>query len=293
MLIWKKYVGLLFLTGLLLALASKAYYSVQRMPGTKVVFECGMLPLSTNTNLPTQINRSSTTSLNPVGLTTLNEMDLQNHRSLSENQKSSLGSGSFTFQEDFNKGLSSAWKWLDEDPAAWNLDGGCLNVRRYPGHGFYSSDNNKVPVLYLPSIPLKDGVVAQVKVGFNVDKPYGQAGFIWFYDNNNYAKYIIEYFFNEGVHNVFLQEENGVPCKDGACTKVYPYQGNTSVELRMTYQDGKFFTQFRKIGESNWTSHFVSDAIPNNGNINIGLFSQADSGSSEWAWFNDFQLIVP
>ena len=133
----------------------------------------------------------------------------------------------------------------------------------------------------------------QVKVEFDVDRPYGQAGLIVFYDNDRYAKYVLEYWYNLGTHVIFLREDNGVPCHcKGTCEKDI-FIGKTSVELKMVYDSGKFITSYRLQGEQEWTPHFQVDAIENKGNVNVGLFSQADSGSKDWALFDDFRLSVP
>ena len=199
------------------------------------------------------------------------------------------------FSQSFRDGnIGSTLQWLDEDKSAWNMNNGRLNMRRYPGAGFFGGGNSRVPVLYYPNITIKDGLQVTVKAGFDVDRQYGQAGIMWFADNDTYTKFVTEYWFDNGIHNILLQEHNSVKCDDSeACGgKTFPYQGNTSVELRLTYKGGKMYSEFRKIGDSNWTPHHTTNAVVN-GKVNIGLFSQADSGSSDWAWFQDLSIVSP
>jgi regulation of enolase protein 1 (concanavalin A-like superfamily) len=199
---------------------------------------------------------------------------------------------SYVFKDDFNNKMGAGWKWLDEVPEAWNVRGGRVNVQRFAGKGFYGI-NAKIPVLHRPNVPFRKGLEMQVKVGFDVDRPYGQAGFIVYYDNDRYAKYVIEYWYNLGIHVIFLREDNGVPCHcKGTCEKDV-FIGKAAVDLKLHYDGKKFITSYRLEGETAWTHHFEVDAIKNEGPVNIGLFSQADSGSKDWAWFDDFQLTVP
>lgn len=195
-------------------------------------------------------------------------------------------------RDGFEGKLGPGWVWLDEDPAAWNIEGQRLNMKRFPGKGFYGI-NMKIPVLYRPAVPFRRGLEMRVKVGFDVDKPYGQAGFVVFYDNDRYAKYILEYWYNKGTHVIFLREDDGVPCHcKGICEKDV-HVGKIEVELRLQYDGEKFITSYRFPGDKDWTHHFDVDAIKNEGPVNVGLFSQADSGSTDWAWFDDFELSVP
>jgi len=203
------------------------------------------------------------------------------------------GYSQINFSDNFNNGISTNWRWLDQDASAWNTNGGKLNMKRYPGHGFYSTDNNRVPILYYPGAARVNGLEAQVQVGFDVDRQYGQAGMIWWYDNNNWAKLVIEYWWDYGIHVVFLKEENGIPCHDKTVCEKDFYWGATSVEIKMKYDNGKFITDLRPVGSTTWQSHFNVNAIADKGAFNIGLFSQADAGSSDWSWFDNFSLYVP
>ena len=89
----------------------------------------------------------------------------------------------------------------------------------------------------------------QVIVEFDVDRPYGQAGLIVFYDNDRYAKYVLEYWCNLGTHVIFLREDNGVPCHCKGTCEMDIFIGKTSVELKMVYDSGKFITSYRLQGE--------------------------------------------
>jgi hypothetical protein len=116
---------------------------------------------------------------------------------------------------------------------------------------------------------------------------------VLFYDEDHYAKLVLEYWYNLGLHVIFLREDDGVPCHCKNTCEKDVFVGTSEVELRVRYDGRRFHTEFRKPGDARWTRHFVVDAVPNRGPINVGLFSQADSGSQRWAWFDDFTLTVP
>jgi regulation of enolase protein 1 (concanavalin A-like superfamily) len=206
----------------------------------------------------------------------------------------SISHAQINFSDNFNNGLKPEWRWLDQDNSAWNLNGGRLNMKRYVGHGFFQTPNDRLPVLYYPNIPYTSGISAQTKVGFDVDRKYGQAGLLVYYDKENYAKLVIEYWWEYGIRIILVQEVNGIKQNNIVLSGSdnVPY-GSISVELKIDYTNGKFTTYYRSIGSSNWTQHCVINSFPNRGNINVGLFSQADSGSNDWAWFDDFSLNIP
>jgi hypothetical protein len=100
----------------------------------------------------------------------------------------------------------------------------------------------------------------------------------------------LEYWYNLGTHVHFLREDNGVPCRcEFTCERSLKV-GKTEVELKLSYDGEQFTTAYRLVGETAWTPHFQVDALKNEGPINVGIFSQADWGSEDWAWFDDFQL---
>ena len=200
--------------------------------------------------------------------------------------------GEQIFDEPFGDTLQTPWQWLQEDPAAWKLQDGRLYLRRYKGNGFYADNNHRLPILYYPNVELRDGMSVQVKTGYDVDKSAGQGGIMLWYDDGNYAKLVLEYWWEKGIHVIFLKEENDVPRHEKEVDEKDLFWGGQSVELRLTYRQGKFITECREIG-GEWQPHFTVDAIPNRGPINVGLFSQADAEAHDWMWFDDFKLTMP
>ncbi|MDX2188612.1 MAG: DUF5010 C-terminal domain-containing protein [Bacteroidota bacterium] len=207
----------------------------------------------------------------------------------------SITQAQINFSDNFNNGVSTGWQWLDQDNSAWNTNGGRLNMKRYPGHGFYQTPNDRVPVLNYFVGNRVNGTEAIVTVGFDVNRQYGQAGMIWYYDKDNWTKYVIEFWWDRGIYVINLREQNGVACHDASCEMDYQYSNITSVDLKMRYENGKYITSLRPAGSNGaWTNHFTFNANPDGGNnLRIGLFSQADSGSNDWAWFDNFSLNVP
>ena len=198
------------------------------------------------------------------------------------------------FEDGFDSALKSEWRWLDRDDNAWNLGGDRLYMKRYGGHGFFSADNNRVPVLYLPDIAPENGMYAEVTAGFDVNREYGQAGLIVFYDNDTYVKFVLEYWWSSGLHVIFLQEINSVKQNgnvvSGSDNQTY---NAITIELKLGIENGRFRTWYRRAVDTDWAEECVSAALPDRGPVKIGLFSQADMGSNDWAWFDDFRLHQP
>ena len=202
------------------------------------------------------------------------------------------------FSDDFNgTTLKPQWKWINESDKDWSLTEGRLKLRRYQKHGFYRtpetySNQSPVPILYLDNAALGDGFVVQTQAGFFNTTPFGQAGIVVFKDLDNYFKFVIEFNIQQQITVVLLKETDGVDSRtDVDLTNVL--WEKTSVEMRLTYKDGRLITEIREPGTEKWIPHFDTPCNLPVGKVKVGLFAESDQpeqGSQEYAWIDNFHL---
>jgi Beta xylosidase C-terminal Concanavalin A-like domain len=215
------------------------------------------------------------------------------------------------FQDDFNSGtLKPGWKWINEVPANWSLSGdpGRLRLKRSTGHGFYRTpaterEQSPVSVLYRDGFTLSDGFEIQLKAGFYNYKMFGQVGFVVFTDVpdttkiDNYFKFIIEYTFDNEVLQVnFLKETNGVDSRVPADLRGLVWGNKLSVDMKMSYVNGRLVSQIREVGSTQWQDYFDTPAnLPQGSAVKVGLWAESDhtfanNGDTEYAWLDDLQI---
>ncbi len=202
------------------------------------------------------------------------------------------------FSDDFNgTTLKPQWKWINESDKDWSLTEGRLKLRRYQKHGFYRTpetypNQSPVPILYLNDVSLGDGFVVQTQAGFFNTTPFGQAGIVVFKDLDNYFKFVIEFNIQQQIMVVLLKETNGIDSRTDA-DLIDALWEKPSVELRLTYKDGRLITEIREPGTEKWIPHFDTPCNLPVGKVKVGLFAESDQpeqGSQEYAWIDNFHL---
>jgi regulation of enolase protein 1 (concanavalin A-like superfamily) len=202
------------------------------------------------------------------------------------------------FSDDFNGAtLKPQWKWINESDKDWSLTEGQLKLRRYQKHGFYRTpetypNQSPVPILYLDNASLGDGFVVQTQAGFFNTTPFGQAGIVVFKDLDNYFKFVIEFNIQQQITVVLLKETDGVDSRTEADLTNVLWE-KPSVEMRLTYKNGRLITEIREPGTEKWIPHFDTPCNLPVGKVKVGLFAESDQpeqGSQEYAWIDNFHL---
>jgi hypothetical protein len=167
---------------------------------------------------------------------------------------------------------------------------------------------------YEDPIALNNGFQVQFKVGYYANQAFlfGQTGLVVFSDDpiasggqlDNYIKFVYEFDIGQQLFIVLLKETNGVDQRDDANLKSVSWGGGKiDVELRLTYNNGNITTEYRAIGTTTWTQHFVTTCnLPPGANVRVGFYSESDQydsnrtnpqdGSQFHAWLDDIQFTI-
>eukprot|EP00933_Yihiella_yeosuensis_P078115 TRINITY_DN8922_c1_g1_i1.p1 TRINITY_DN8922_c1_g1~~TRINITY_DN8922_c1_g1_i1.p1 ORF type:complete len:321 (+),score=82.96 TRINITY_DN8922_c1_g1_i1:3-965(+) len=110
--------------------------------------------------------------------------------------------------------LDSCWKWNREDDQAWRFanDGSGIELVTKPG-GLWGSTFAALPPPTLLLQPLGDANACEVTVTMpSARGKFGeQAGLFWYFDDNNYAKLVVEWMEDGSASVVLGQECEGKP----------------------------------------------------------------------------------
>lgn len=92
------------------------------------------------------------------------------------------------FQEDFRGALDAGWSWVREDPKAWRVKDGALELRILPGN-LWGRANNAPNVLVRPAPdPSSGDVEITVKFENAPTEQYEQVNLAWYYDDSHMVK---------------------------------------------------------------------------------------------------------
>jgi len=82
--------------------------------------------------------------------------------------------------------LNSNWKWLREDPSAWRITNGLLEVRVQPGN-MWGPANDAKNILLIP-LPQSSGLEITATIEHSPTNQYEQADLVWYYADGNMVK---------------------------------------------------------------------------------------------------------
>lgn len=93
------------------------------------------------------------------------------------------------FEESFTGKLSPGWKWIREEPGAWRVKAGGLEVLVQPGN-MWGGQNNARNLLVRPAPELTgfDSLEILVTVQNSPSHQFEQVNFVWYYDDSHMVK---------------------------------------------------------------------------------------------------------
>ena len=189
------------------------------------------------------------------------------------------------FEEKFASDLDDGWAWVHEETSAWKIVEGALHLRTLPG-SLWGEANNAHNFLLRSMTNFPDGLATCVTVT-NYPQIMGeQAGLIWYYDDDNYVKFVKESL--EGVEWIVLARE-----ADGQPELVNKTRiSSESAELQLVRIDGKIQGQFRISADDDWqvvgACARVKDTAPQ-----VGVFTHGGLTDIErQVEFRDFTILV-
>ena len=188
------------------------------------------------------------------------------------------------FEENFIEELDQDWLWIHEEPTAWKIADGALQLRTLPGT-LWGDLNNAHNFLLRPVDDMVNGLATSVTVTNQPHLMGEQAGLIWYLDDDNYIKFVKESL--EGMEWIVLAREEGGQSELIAKTRILV----ESAELRLVVLDGVVQGQFRTSSKDDW--QIVGECpILEAASPKVGLFTHGGPGEIErWVELRSFALL--
>jgi hypothetical protein len=176
------------------------------------------------------------------------------------------------FEDRFDGKLADGWTWLRENPKAWRLAEGALDIRVEPG----VADTVKNALVRKAPDRTKGKVAIDVTVTFAVPptNPFEQAGLTWYKDGKPVFKL---------VHEQIDGKTYIIPGKIAAPEK--------TVQLRLVVTADRFTAQFRPDAKGEFKT-VASGALAPGANEEISIQCYNGPADAEhWIRFDDFRIV--
>jgi regulation of enolase protein 1 (concanavalin A-like superfamily) len=182
------------------------------------------------------------------------------------------------FRDTFKPKPDAGWTWVREDPKAWRVGEGGLEVRILPGN-MWGPANDAKNVLVRPAPdPKRQPVEITAAVANKPTGQWEQVDLAWYYDDSHMVKIGQEMV--DGQLSVVMGREQGDKTRT---IKIIPLDSN-SVTLRLVVSDNKIRGRF-KTPKGEWRDVGECDLpAPANGRAHVSLqFYQGLPDVEHWA----------
>ncbi len=155
--------------------------------------------------------------------------------------------GELVFRDDFRGALGPGWSWIREDPSAWRVQDGALELRLQPGN-LWGGANNAKNVLVRPAPELQGGEL-EITVKFTnaPTDQYEQVDLAWYFDDRNMVKLGREVV--DGPVCVVMGREERDQCR----TIAKPPVPGGWYRLRLLVSTNRIRGQYWPEGATSWT----------------------------------------
>ncbi|MEJ5341185.1 MAG: hypothetical protein WHT09_06415 [Thermogutta sp.] len=180
--------------------------------------------------------------------------------------------GDVIFADRFEGKLADGWKWLREEPGAWRIREGGLEIRALPG------DANTVKNALLRPAPDRSAGAFAVEVTVsNLTPPtvqYEQLGITWYVDGKPVFKLVKE------------RIDGGIYIIPGR----KPVE-NVPIRLRLIVKGDHWIAQYRPAGEKEFlTAAEGTLPQPNNDEVSLQCYHGPEK-EEHWMRFEDFRIV--
>jgi len=140
--------------------------------------------------------------------------------------------------------LNANWKWLREDPSAWRITNGLLEVRVQPGN-MWGPANDAKNILLIP-LPQSSGLEITATIEHSPTNQYEQADLVWYYAGGNMVKLGPELV--DGRFSVVMGREEG----DRARTISINPIATGAVDVKFIVKGNEITGLFRESTTKSW-----------------------------------------
>lgn len=192
------------------------------------------------------------------------------------------------FRDPFRGKLADGWSWIREQPDAWRLADGALEMRILPGN-LWGGANNARNILVRPA-PLPSEGDVQVTVRFDTapTAQYEQMNLAWYYDDSHMVKLGREVV--DGTVCVVMGREEADRCR----TIAQPPVPGAWYRLRLTVSGNRIRGEYWPDGATAWKEAGACDlpTPPAGATPMISLHGYNGSPTLEhWARITEFELV--
>jgi hypothetical protein len=177
------------------------------------------------------------------------------------------------FEDTFDTGLGDGWTWLRENPDAWRIKDGGLEILVEPG----VAGTVKNALLRTAPDRSKTKFAVEVTITFTADptQQYEQAGITWYHQQKPRFKLVHERINGE----LFI-----IPGRKPA--------PNKTVQLRLIVEGEQWTAQFREDLEGEFQTA-ASGKLPPPGDDQVSIQCYNGPPDAEhWIRFDDFRIII-
>lgn len=191
------------------------------------------------------------------------------------------------FEELFHDRLSEGWSWIREEPEAWRLRDGALEMRILPGNLWGGANTGRNILVRGAPDPAEGDIEITVKVESAPTGQYEQINLAWYYDDSHMVKLNRE-IVNGPVCVVMGREEN-----DQCRTIAQPPVAGSWYKLRLTVSGSRIRGEYWPEGADEWTTAGECTLpVPEGGKPKISIhgYNGLQEGG-HWARISELRIV--
>jgi regulation of enolase protein 1 (concanavalin A-like superfamily) len=198
-----------------------------------------------------------------------------------------LAGEAVVFEDSFREGLAAGWAWIREEPGAWRVRDGALELRVLPGN-LWGAANDARNLLVRDAPPVEGGELEiTAKIENQPTGQYEQVNLAWYYDDSHMVKLGREVV--DGAVCVVMGREE----RDQTRTLARPPVAGGWYRLRLVVSGHQIRGQYWDEGASRWTDAGVCELpAPPGGRPKISLHAYNGFADREhWARITEFKVV--
>lgn len=186
--------------------------------------------------------------------------------------------------EPFRVGLSGGWTILREQPDAWRVVGGVLEVRVLPGNMWGGSNDAKNTFVHPAPDPAQGAVEVSMRAENRPVEQFEQVDLVWYYADSHQVKIGQELV--DGKLSIVMGREEADRTRTIAIIPLDSFV----VDLRLRVKGNQITGAFRTPAMSDWKEAGTCD-VPARGEPKISLqVYQGTTQVERWARISEFRL---
>jgi regulation of enolase protein 1 (concanavalin A-like superfamily) len=198
----------------------------------------------------------------------------------------SVDAETVSFRDAFAGKLDKGWTWRRENPAAWRIAEGALEIRIEPGNMWGpQNDARNVLIRKLPPLSANTAIRVSMTVSNKPTEQYEQVDLVWYYEDSHMVK--IGHELVDGQLSIVMGREE----KDRTRTiAIIPIEA-LQVDLRLAVTNKTIHGAFRSAASKEWRHAGTCDLPVHGGEPFVAIQCyQGPAHAERWARLSNFEL---